>query len=256
MKKSLAILIGALVIVTAVGLARAQSDSAPATKDVLPSGPLIVRQMPALAQWTIDYTYTDVPKPGAPSLLDQYKQAALQNPSLAKAMEDPQYVFAIQNIRPIHAVVTKTGNTLHTEVAYQQDYKGEVWIVGDLTVQKLPNKSELTAGITGGTDQEVFPEFDWIGKDNFIGMQSKGEHTKCIAFKKDIYDGHDLIGTKLAWVDLGTRYPVTYQYLTETRDYKILPPPTVPLVAPEEFVEAGRAMMKRVESGTPHLAPP
>jgi hypothetical protein len=256
MKKLRTVLIGTLVIVSWGNQVWAQSYPAPATKDVLPSGPLIVHQMPDLSQWTIGYLYTDTPKPGEPSILDQYKQAALKNPSLEKAMEDPQYVFAIQNIRPLHVVVTKTGNILHTEVAYQQGYTGEVWIVGDLTVQKLPNISELTAGITGGAEEDVFPEFDWIGKENFIGMQGKGDHKKCMAFKKDIYEGHDLIGTKLAWVDLDTRYPVTYQYLVETRDYKILPPPTSPLVAPEEFIAAGRAMMKRVANGTPHLAHP
>ena len=234
------------------------------TKGVLPPGPLIIDQMPAFAQWTIDYTYSNTPKPGEPSALDLYKQEALKDPALAKALEDPQYVFSLQNIRPLHMVVTKTGNVLHQETTFEQNYKGEMWANRTVKVEKRPNLSELVAVIRNDLQDAAFPGFDWISKRNLAGIETKDGH-KCAVFKGQVdpvaisHPGEVGSGTTvpaIAYIDSETHYPVSFQFGVETRQYTFLAPPTDELVMPDEFVAAGKAMMAQIQKATPHLGRP
>jgi hypothetical protein len=134
MKKSFPVIF-VFLISTACGLA--QDAEAPENAPP-PTGKLIVSQMPDMAQWIIDSTYTNVPKPGEPSGLDRIKQAALKDPALAKAIEDPQYLFMLLNVRPVHVVVTKTGQIRHEVRDMEQGYKDETWANGDLVVERKP----------------------------------------------------------------------------------------------------------------------
>jgi len=233
MKKSL--LIGAFTLALFLRGACAQTpDSEPPVKEPLPPGPLIVTHMPAFAQWSIDFTYPPAAKPGQ-------KDQAVGFPG---------------QIRPIHILVTKTGNITHEERIFEHDLKGEMWSNGDIAAERLPNSSALNAGFGNGQAGNAFPDFDWITKENYIGTKSHNQ-VKCMVFKQPQYDFEGgFLGIATAYVDIKTRYPVEYQRNEASRIYIILAAPPAQLVMPNDVLAAGKGMKDRLQKATPHLAPP
>jgi len=224
-------------------------------KEALPSGPLIVSKMPDFAKWTIDFSYSNAPKAGDPSVLDRYKQEALKDPELAKAMQDPQFAFTIRNIRQVHVVVTKTKDVVHEERQFEQGYQGDMWSNSEIQVEKRPNLDRLVA-VINIDNNDAFPDFDWIAKRNFSGLESHGG-LQCMAFKEDRYnDEHQFIGTIHAWVDVATRYPEGYEFGPEKRSYTFQDPPTGMQVIPPNYLDAAKAMADQIKKATPHLAAP
>jgi hypothetical protein len=246
----------ALLFVMGLGFGRMAFAQAGAQEPQLPSGPLVVAQMPNMAQWEVDYSYSDTAKPGQPSALDLLKKEALTNPGLAKELEDPQYSLSLLNPRPVKIVSSASGNFRHQECSYEFGYSSVLWGMGNVVVEKKVGVPDLVAGILDILDQPAFPEFDWISKGNFIGVQSQNG-VKCFGFKQDIFDDqHKVVGTKYGYIEVKTLYPVAYSYGLELRKYTFLPPLTSPLEPPEDFVSAGKAEMAKVQAGTPHLAHP
>jgi hypothetical protein len=247
--------IGALVMALPFSWAEAQTN-APGP-DVIPPGPLVIARIPgANAQWAVDYTYSNAPKPGEQTALDKLKLEAQEDPALAKNLQDPQYVLSIQNIRPVHISVVRTGNITHEEGLYEQGYTGEKWSDGRVMVERRFSSPALVATMQLNAQGDDFPDFDWIAKDNFIGVQTH-DNLKCLVFKKDQYSIEgNFIGTAYAYVDFTTRLPEGYQFVFETRKYTILPPPSAQLSMPEDFMAAGKVMIGRIQRATPHFALP
>jgi hypothetical protein len=225
-------------------------------ENVLPPGPLIVTQLPDNVQYTIDFVYSDTPKAGEPSVLDRIKAAAAKDPTLAKELEDPAYLFNVENFRPVHVLVTQTGEITHIETTLEQGYQSESWSNHEIVVDRRPNSQGLAAGFRSNMLGNAFPDFDWISRGNFVNIQVH-DQIRCAVFKQERYGaGHASLGPAVVYIDLTTHLPVSYEFGVETREYKFLPPPTVQQTIPDEFMAAGNAMKAQVRQATPHLAPP
>ncbi len=221
-------LIGVLSMLLVAGLAEAQtSELTPSTPDKIPPGPLVITKLPHFAQWTIDYTYANAPKPGMPSLKSQ---------------------------RPVRVIMTRTGVTIHEETTFEQGLQGEIWSNDRFVVEKSPNLKPIATLQLGGGDD--FPDFDWVARDNFVGTQSL-EGRKCLVFsKKQFTSTGDFLGMAHAYVDFTSRLPVQYELPSETQKYTIQPPPSEELSLPDDIIAAAKAMVTQVQRATPHLAPP
>jgi len=222
MNKSLILIACALTAL--LSEARAQTDD---ERQLLETGPLIINPMPSTSQWTVDYTYIGTPGPGDPSPKN----------------------------RPKHIVVTKMEAVRHEETTQENGLKGELWRTGHIEVERKPNVPKCTKCVGLGLTND-FAELEWISTKNFVGIKTENDH-KCFVFKQERFnEALSPTGTAFGYIDIKTRYPVSYHYRTEIRQYNILPPPTLPLVFPEEFMAVGKAMMEQIERATPHLSPP
>jgi hypothetical protein len=243
-----------LLASASTAVCRAQSPA----DESLPPGPLVNSSMPDRSRWTVDIVYTDRPKSGQPtSAMEAFQKAAQSDPVLAKQMANPQFAFALRNLRPVHILVSKTGKIRHEERDLEEGAKGELWRFGDDEVERLPNAPSLSARNVAGLVGTDFPELDWISKQTFVGIQTN-TNRKCLAYRMDVYsvDDHALQGTRIAFVDFATRNPVSYQFQEETRTYTILAPPESTLTVPDDFKEAARQLESRLQRATPHLGTP
>jgi len=239
--------------------ANAQSDIS-ADKKLLASGPLFVNPMPDPSQWAVDFTYTDAPQPGDTSRdtaqMERLQKAAQQDPALAGQLKNPQFLFSIKNIRPKRIVITKSGDIRHEERLMERDYKEESWRTGDVEVEQKANSKKLSVKMMSSFAARDFPELGWISLKNFVGIQSLNGR-KCFAFEQERYDDeHQPIGKAGAYVDVDTRYPVAFRYLTQVYQYTILPPPATALTVPDEFAAAAKAKMEQIKKATARLAQP
>lgn len=233
-------------------------------KNALPPGPIIVALMPDFAQWTIDYIYSNAVKPGEDSVqLARYKKLALEDPALAKAMEDPNFVYTLNPARPKHVMITKTGDIRHEEDDLERDLKKEIWCSGDVKVERGPNKPDLIVSTGNVVSSTEFPEFNWISRQGFTGIETANGH-QCLVFKQEVDPimisiGRAGVGTTVpavAYIDRDTHYPVSLQFGVETRQYTILSPPPAQLTIPEDVAAAMKAMEVRIQEAGPHLSPP
>lgn len=266
---SKSVFLTACVAILLAGWSRAQesSNQSTETKNTLPPGPLIVTQMPKFAQWSIDYTYTDGLKPGQDSpALAQYKKLAEKDPEVAKELADPRFVATLNPNRPLHVVVTTTGDIRHEERSLEQGQESELWGEAGYTAERKPGAPKLFVNMFGIQERNEFPEFFWLSKASFTGIETDNGH-KCLAFKQDIdpvqllysSSGFTGNGTKIpviAHIDFTTRYPVSLQFGVETRQYTFLSPPTSPLDVPDEFVSAIKEMQTRSQKATAGTSPP
>lgn len=247
-------------------LANQGRGQTPQTKlPVIPPGPLIIEHMPDYAQWAIDYTYTDAPKPGQESdLVARYRKLAQEDPSVAKAMADPHFLDTLEPARPIHVVVTKTGVIRHVDKNLERSLHDEIWMNGDVTIERRPGVPNLVVSLGNPLIQNDFPEFSWISKEAFSGVESVNGHP-CLVFKQQVdpvgleHPGLTGIGGTIpviAYVDLKTRYPVSLQFGVETRQISILSAPTEQLVVPDEFAAAAKTTLDRIQKAIPRLSPP
>ena len=234
MKKLLSIV---ATLAAAAGLVRAAAP--PGDKPELPPGPWVVPQMPAMAQWAVDYVYADALPPAAPG-----------TPAATDPFGDPR------NMRPARVVVEKTGSIRHERWTLGAELKQEVWAWGEMVVKQGPRGKAFTPTVGSDAGGNAFPEMNWISPEHFVGTESK-DGKKMWVFKKEWFDeDHKSLGISTAIVDPDTRYPVSYDYPPETRHYAVLSPPQGMLAVPPEFAAAGREMIDHAKAATPHLAAP
>ncbi len=260
MKKSL--FIASVILMVFAEQGRCQPTLA---QPSLPPGPLIANHMPDYAQWTIDYTYSDAPKPGADSaLLTQYKKLALQDPAIAKAMANPHFIDALNPARPVHVVITKTGNIRHVERSLERGLKSELWSDAGTRIEQNANMPGPIVSMGNSVTQNEFPEFNWVSKESFTGIDTGNGH-QCLVFKSQVdtlelahpgSGGSGVTVPAIAYIDLKTRYPISLQFGVETRQFTYLAPPTAQLVLPDECAAAVKATEDRIQKATPHLSPP
>lgn len=218
-------------------------------KDPFASGPPIVTQMPAYSQWTITYTYGDLPKPPVPA------SGAPSNAPLSQ--------------RPLRVVVTKTDSVRHEEEDLEQNLESNLWVDGDVMVEQKPRNPELNAYMaTAAAKNNDFPQLDWVSRSTFVGIESQ-QGRKCLVYKAsvDLLEIIDPYAYKFglqaksevpvtAYVDLQTRYPVLLQFEATSLEYTMNPAPSVSLVMPDEFAKAAAAMKARIQAAIPHPARP
>jgi hypothetical protein len=243
------------VLAMAAGKSSAQdSTSGP------PPGPLVVTRMPDRAQWTIDFTYTDAPKPGTVSpQLAYYQQQAKIDPIVAKQLENPAFVAALDPARPVHIVVTKTGTTWHMEENMERGEEIEEWHTAQVTAVKKPGMNKFNVVLEDNTGRVDFPEFYWLAKGNYTGPATDGGQ-KTLVFKAQVdatkihnpggSGGEETVPGE-AHIDWKTRYPVSFEFLDETRRYTYQSPPTEALVVPDEINAVWKAAQKHMQQLVP-----
>ncbi|HEY8966572.1 MAG TPA: hypothetical protein VIM58_09020 [Candidatus Methylacidiphilales bacterium] len=220
---------GALALILALTLLRA--GAAPEEKNVprppLPPGPAIRTDVPDYARWTVDFAYSDRAQQGE-----------------ASRAEDA-------SVRPLHIDVSRTGTVQHEERTLEKGLSEELWTFGNIQVRRTPTASGLIPAAVLGLGSP-YPELDWVAAETYAGPQGKN-----LLFKRDVYSAEGVfVGTMSATVDAETRYPVSYQFLSESRRYAFLAPPTEALAVPAECATAGKQMMERIQKATPHLGAP
>lgn len=240
----------------------------PSPTDQLPPGPLIVPAMPDMAQWSIDFTYKVPSTPeSVAATLAIMKQNAQQDPVLAKALTNPQYVFAVTRPRPKRIVITKTGAIRHEETEFERSIKGESWQFDGNYVVRQPNYPALNAIGSEGITPD-FPEFGWINAANFVGIKKVGP-TDCLTFKQDLAPaviltprdpkgptGSTQLVPVTAYVDLQTRQPVALVFDGEPRRYTMASSPLAALVVPEDFITAAKVARAHADAAIKLLSPP
>ena len=223
-----------------------------------PSGPLVVTRMPDRAQWTIDIAYANAPKPGTvSSQLAYYQQQAKIDPLVAKQMENPAFVAALDPVRPVHIVVTKTGMTWHIVENMERGEYAEEWRTAQVTAVKKPGMSKFNVVLDDNTSRVDFPEFYWIAAGNYAGLGSDGGK-KSLVFKAQVdttmvhYPGVKGGGTVPgeAHIDWKTRYPVSFQFGDETRLYTYQAGPDA-LELPDEISDVAKAALSRIQQLVP-----
>ena len=208
-----------------------------------PPGPLVVTRMPDQAQWTINITYANPLKPGTISpQVAYYQQQAKIDPMVAKQMQNPAFVAALDPARPVHFLVTKTGTTWHIEEDMDRGQHIEEWRTAQVTAVKEPGVDKFNVVLFDNTGRVDFPEFYWITAGDYSGPGNDGGQ-KTLIFKAQVdpsmihnpgvRGGETVPGE--AHVDLKTRYPVSLQFADETWRYTYQPSPTTDLELPAEI---------------------
>ena len=247
-------LLSLCVVVIATAKASAQ-DAASGP----PPGPLVVTRMPDQAQWTVDITYSDPLKPGTVSpQLAYYQQQAKIDPLVAKQMQNPAFVAALDPVRPLHIVVIKTGKTWHIEEDLERGEHIEEWRTAQVTAVKKPGMDKFNVVLEDNASRVDFPEFYWIAAGDYAGPGSDGGQ-KTLIFKAQVdpsmvhnpgvRGGATVPGE--AHVDLKTRYPVSLQFGNETRQYTYQAPSTSELEVPDEIT----AVWKKAQFQLQRLVP-
>jgi hypothetical protein len=225
-------------------------------KQLLAAGPVMINPMPTFSQWTVDCTYTDVTKPGDNSQMQKLQKAAQTDPLLAKQLKDPQFLASLKDSRPKRIVITKTGDTRHEETVFISGDSEADWRIGNIEVSRATAAPQWEAKVKAGFAAKDFPELQWVSADNFTGVKAENGR-KFLAFQEARHDteGNDL-GMATAYIDVDTRYPASYRFRTEVRQYTIQPPPVSPLAVPGEVAAASQALTVRIDKATPHLSAP
>jgi hypothetical protein len=224
-----------------------------------PQGPMIDTKMPEQAQWTIDFTYANAPKPGAVSpQLAYYQQQAKIDPLVAKQMQNPAFVAALSPVRPVHILVVKTAGVWHIEEDLEGGKQAEEWRTFQVTATKAPSMEKFNVVLDDNASRVDFPEFFWIAAGNYAGPGSDGGQ-KTLVFKSKVdpviihfpgRTGGEPVPCE-ARIDWKTRYPVYFQFGDETRHYTYLAPPTEALELPSEIAATATAALKKIQQLTP-----
>jgi len=204
-----------------IGMIRAEE---PPEKPSLPPGPPVVTQMPDFAQWSIDYVYADSPDGGVPSAAPGSTVAAGRDGLQEENIKGLSLGANISGMRPLHVVITKTGDIRHEEWSLEKNGTKEIWAMGDVVVTRSSIIPGLIPSNMAGMGGDTFPELAWLSKEDFVGYEDEAGR-KCLAFKKNWYsDEHVFLGTSIAHIDPDSRYPVSFQFADQTRHYTILRP--------------------------------
>jgi hypothetical protein len=264
-----------LVVALSCG-ARAQETAPSPTAQPPPSPPLLAPHLPDWCQWTVDYTYP----PGDPEKMHAdrmaaYNKLADQDPTVARAMSNPEFAFLLDEPRPVHVTVVKTGDISHEDRTLERGFEWERWTIGDTMVDKLPESPKLDVHIEGLDPVDQFPEFQWISVANFKERE-KLQGVDCLVFQQtlnpleishpkqfgaDKRNHPDKLspGTFVevtAVVADATRLPVALEMATESRRYTFLAPPTAMLVPPAPFASAAQELKARLDAAIKPLSPP
>jgi len=253
--------------------------SAPSAEPA-PSPPLLAPRLPDWCQWTVDYTYpAGDPEKTHASRVEAYNKLAAQDPTLAGAMANPQFLFALDAPRPLRKIVVKTAAIQHEVQSLERGFQSERWTMGQTVVEQTPDSPKLITHMEDPDSNGAFPEFGWISVANFKGRKKLGG-VDCLIFQgtlnplavthpeqfgtdqKSASHGGGPGGKDAGLVEATaviadqTRLPVALQIPTESRRYTFLSAPTQMLSAPPAFIAAAREAEARLNAATKPLSPP
>lgn len=174
----------------------------------LPGGPLL-NAGDDFSAWQITYSY------------------ASDKPSATGKPSPPPIPAPLRTL-----TLTRTKPFWHAEAIDISGGKMDQWcngalrlvVVGDRPPGLPPSGANFAAKFPNFSAIS-FPDMDWISPSTYVGMQLLGLN-KCMVFSK---------GDMKAWIDLETRFPVSWQLgSTETRTFRQLPPPDGMLTLPPD----------------------
>jgi len=258
--------------------ARAQGTATPqGTPEPPPLPPLLARHLPDFCQWTVDYKYkVAATKEAHDSVMDAYKKLAGQDSSVANAMSNPRFLYALDPPRPLRTAVVKTGNIRYEVQSMERGFQSECWAFGDTVVERAPDSRKLDVHMDDPDPEGEFPELTWLSVSNFK-ERKKIEGVDCLVFQETVdplaisnprgfiaeqKNGQNSKGLQVVKVEVTavvtdqTRLPVSLQTPTESRRYIFADPPTQMLSAPPEFLAAAKEMKARLEASARPLSPP
>lgn len=236
-------------------------------QEALPSPPWVLTQMPALSQWTVEYSYADKTELGQTSnRLGELKKMAAQDAELANALTNPKLLEAFDPDRPLLVRVVKTNDVRYETRESERHSKHERWSLKDVAVERVPNSSALNVSF-GSLSGMEFPEFVWITERNFIGRQKvngldglvfQQEMSPIQVLYPEFYepDSKESKVMVTAVIDPETKLPRSITIGTELRKYTFYPAPTQILSVPEELIVAIRDAEARIKAATKPLSRP
>lgn len=248
----------ALIVMLGGGILRAQAPAA--TPSVLPSGPLVAKNAPEFAAWTV--TSSAVSSASTTPEKDE-KTAGLAGEGEKKA--GPLQVMQIVKTGEIRFVKITAGTSV-----------SERWCKGAVQIIKRPEWKQLmlSTGENRADSTRIdfsegdFGGFDWVSSQNFIGVR-KVSGRDCLVFKDQIPsekvstervfhtpDGNQESKSNkepemvlaVACTDLETRLPVALTVGKTTTTYKFETPPSAMLSLPAEYEQVLDGHLKRMQS--------
>jgi len=191
---------------------------------ILSKGPLI-QQPPAISSWEINYFYASDPKQKS----GETPTAALASPSKSPtpgaglSLLPPRRVTLSYAAPSWHALTINTGG-----ISIEEWFNGNFRAVtaGGLPPRLLRSEHRESPIRSPFVDygSRKFPDLDWVSPATYAGVQSTKGHKWLFFQTKD----------QQAWIDLETRFPVQWKKGGETRIFRQLQPPVVPLPFPPE----------------------
>jgi hypothetical protein len=213
-------------------------------------------ELPATAAWEITFKY-----PGEDSAAAENAPDAT-NPTAAES--EP---------RPTKVVVTRSGDVIREETSWSDRKKTEKWILRN-NLQVLEDRATgrlfrlpATTLADDFTDYSKgnFSELAWIGPGNYQGVRPVNERP-CFIFTAAPGKVVDQLATELnagmpaemggtvanteslaAAIDAETLLPVSFSNGRVVKNYRILRPPTSPLVMPPKFAGVFDEWIERIE---------
>ena len=239
-----------------------------------PPEPLIAAHMPASSSWTAMFVYGGAEKDEV-ALSARYaaaiKQRAANDAVLARELAaNPAMLVRPSNIK--QRIITKTGDVREEMTIYTSGQHGERWQFGNKVVTHDAYTHRFSMETSGPVKNEAdFPEFAWISKQNFTGIQTI-EGKKCLVFTATVdperienprlfaqTSGNSDPNAKMpatAIIDLDTRLPVSVQCGSRVQTYQVLAAPTEGLVVPPEFLAVAQEAEKRINMRNAPLSAP
>jgi len=221
-----------------------QPAAPPAEIPPLPPGPLIQVRAPEMAQWIVT--------PAQPA-----QAAAIP---AAKPEENAA--------KPLLIATTKTGKTM---LRQRQEPTGQIlstWCVDGQQITLWPDGKHWIVQIAKVNpnlpdanyvdySKSDFPEFAWISKGNYAGIQ-KFKGVDCIVFKAQIrVESDDPAPTSFAaYIDVNTRFPLLlqdgdgihlYEYKAAPKEPLTLPPQVQSLLGSRQSVV--KALTRQLPTG-------
>ena len=248
----------------------AQNAPQPAgTPQPPPSPPFVATHLPEWCQWTVDFKRPPSASNASGDPLDAYRKLAAQDPTVAKAMQNPQFVFSLNEPRPLRKVIVKTGPVSHEVDTLERGYRHEIWTMGESVVEKFPGSPKLVAHTEDpNSPANLFPEFDWLSTSNFKRRQ-KLNGVDCLIFEAKLNPLDVLVpgvgaeASESAKVEATaviaeqSRLPMALSMGSESRLYTFLSPPTAILVPAPPFVAAAQELKAQLRCRHPApLSPP
>jgi hypothetical protein len=202
-----------------------------------PPVPPFLKNVPSHAAWTITYTYSK-------DIADSKPPADI-TPTEARL-----------NRRLIKVQVTKVDAKRREIASWSDGTTSETWIYDNwifLTSQDFPDirvldrshLNKIFAKNYPDYSKADFPDFDWLSRDNFVGVQTVQDR-KCYTFR----GGSDLLDKTLnsayktdlkeieASIDSETGLPVEFNNGAARQTYSFKGPPPTSLELPSSFTTA------------------
>ena len=207
------------------------------TSQPAPKSPVLARA-PSFADWTVTFNYKgDEKKPGG----------VAGQPSLNAGPAIP--ADSLQSL-----TVSKTKKTYREETIFKSGMKGEKWIYDNIELMQVPGTDsivpidpptqEAPSPDYSDYSKSDFPELNWLTLDHYKGIQTY--QGKPAYLFESTNPGEKCV----ALLAVETQLPLSFTEGKVVRTYVFNPPPTAPLIPPENFLKVLKKHKRGLEKLT------